>query len=789
MKKLVAFAQVLLFLVFAQGVPGASIYVSDSGTGAGTIASPASLWDALATAKSNGESDVIFLRTGTYTHDPGFLYDVSGTDATNLTLSGGWNAAYTLQSGDAALTALDGQDARRVLKIAADGAGVDIVVTLRNLAVQNGMTNEYTPGGETGYGAGIYVMRLNGSRLQLILERCLVRDNEARHVTSVGGGLYVTGGFALRDTVITGNLANNGGGAIFAGFSDPYAPTLAPTIEDCWFEANRSGPNAGSHLFTYVSPVVRNTVFKGMPGGASSGGGALNVLNSAHPVFEGCRFEGNVGNWWGGAIHLWNAGAEIRNCLFVDNHAGATGDGAGGAITTYDPAYPSPRVVNVVNSTFVANFTRGYQGTGGAIHNRRQTLNVANSVFWGNGVLAGTTTYTGAYYALRNEDSGTATISYSDIQGSLNFTYFTPGPWNMDLDPLFAAGDPDYRLQEASPCVDAGDNAAVPPGLTTDFEDDPRIFAVGDLNDPVVDMGWDEFDNSTLEFTAPAPGTVWLNDGSARTITWVCQNIAGNVRLYLWQGGRDDGHEVLEIAAAVPCADQGFTWTPPANLYDDIDFAIAMDSLFYPAIGHGVGPLVIQHLTLLSPNGGQSLVQGAAAKVTWQSGNLGPAAAVRVELYSGTTRRRTLAAAAPNTGSFSWKVSYADLPGAAYRIRISTASPHDGEDASDAAFRILPAVTLTSPNGGQIWKRGVFWGITWNYKYAPGGSVRLDLYKGGVFNRMIVASTPLGAAGKGHFLWRIPSTQTPAATYTIRVRSTKYPNCLDFSNKAFTITK
>ena len=92
MKKLLSFAQFLLSLVLVQGVMAANIYVSESGTGAGTIASPTSLWTALATAKANGEDDTVFLQTGSYTHDPAFVYDATGTDTTDLTLSGGWNA-------------------------------------------------------------------------------------------------------------------------------------------------------------------------------------------------------------------------------------------------------------------------------------------------------------------------------------------------------------------------------------------------------------------------------------------------------------------------------------------------------------------------------------------------------------------------------------------------------------------------------------------------------------------------------------------------------------------------
>ena len=71
-------------------------------------------------------------------------------------------------------------------------------------------------------------------------------------------------------------------------------------------------------------------------------------------------------------------------------------------------------------------------------------------------------------------------MTHSNVQGGLGSTGFTAGAGNINLDPLFVLGDRDYHLQETSPCVDAGSNAAVPAGLTTDFEGDPRIFACAD---------------------------------------------------------------------------------------------------------------------------------------------------------------------------------------------------------------------------------------------------------------------------------------------------------------------
>jgi hypothetical protein len=77
------------------------------------------------------------------------------------------------------------------------------------------------------------------------------------------------------------------------------------------------------------------------------------------------------------------------------------------------------------------------------------------------------------------------------------------GTGNKNADPLFVDADgPDnivgteddnLRLSAGSPCIDAGDNTAVPAGVTTDLGGRLR-FVDGDCNDTdIVDMGAYEF--------------------------------------------------------------------------------------------------------------------------------------------------------------------------------------------------------------------------------------------------------------------------------------------------------
>jgi uncharacterized repeat protein (TIGR01451 family)/LPXTG-motif cell wall-anchored protein len=93
---------------------------------------------------------------------------------------------------------------------------------------------------------------------------------------------------------------------------------------------------------------------------------------------------------------------------------------------------------------------------------------VTSCIFWGDGTEI-------------SSSFGTPQINYCDIQKGYS------GTSNINLDPLFVdSGSGNLHLRPGSPCIDKGSNAAVPSGITTDFEGDPRIL------NGTVDMGADE---------------------------------------------------------------------------------------------------------------------------------------------------------------------------------------------------------------------------------------------------------------------------------------------------------
>lgn len=768
-----------LLLGTAGTVLSADIYVTPGGTGSGTIASPTNLQAALTAAASNAQSDVIYLKKGTYSASTTFTYDVTGdagdVDA-SVTLSGGWGAGFTTRTEDPALTVLTGDDSTRVLLVDAGRSGRTVTFRLERLTVTNGYVDTGSPEGS--YGAGLLGLAdtsTPGSHgiLNVQMEDCVFREQTN---AAYGAAIYLTGSLVADGCTFAGNDSSNLAGAVYARIYNGEVPddTIPAIFTDCEFRDNTayqaSAVRVEGNALTLQHCLVHQTA--AVAGSAATSATMQSFWGTV--IMDSCEFRNNVVGMYASAIDLLGAKATIVNSLFENNHAGAGGIEGGGVITGWNYGGGAAETVTVANCTFYGN-TFGPPGYSSILDLQSpQTAAFTNCILWQNDVPA--VRPQGSTYTLRN----------SDIMSGFSLNNFQDAGNNKSDVPQFA-DTTDYHLSSGTPCVDAGDNAAIPTGTTEDFEGDPRIFSHSLAKDAVVDMGWDEFEDAELNFTTPANGAFWLNNGVAKNITWVCQNLFGNVDLYLWKGERFTGYKYLPINT-VPCSDQAYSWTIPADLADATDYAIAMDSLEYPTIGHGTG-VTIQHLRLTAPNGGQSLRQGTTAAIKWVSGNLGAGATVRIRLYKGTTAVAAgLPAAAPNTGTYSWKIPYTLAPSGDYRLRITTTSPYASDDWSDAAFSIVPAVTVTSPNGGQVWKRGTAHPITWSYTGSPGGFVRIDLYRGGVLSRNLVASAPRGAAGKGSWTWNIPTTLPAAANYTIRIRSTIYTNCFDFSNAAFRIT-
>jgi hypothetical protein len=173
---------------------------------------------------------------------------------------------------------------------------------------------------------------------------------------------------------------------------------------------------------------------------------------------------------------------------------------------------------------------------------------------------------------------------------------------------------------------------------------------------------------------------------------------------------------------------------------------------------------------------------GQTQTITWTSTAI--SGSVKIEVLrsdgSGLYISQTLAAAAPNTGSFSWLVSG---PSPHARVLISDVSHTATNSASAADFAItapLPAIQVTSPNGGENWAVGSPQTVTWT---ATGlsGTVSVDLSRDGGATFTTLGTPQVGA---GAFGW----TVTGPAASTAMIRLLQVTNGTSYSSTSGSFT-
>jgi len=202
-------------------------------------------------------------------------------------------------------------------------------------------------------------------------------------------------------------------------------------------------------------------------------------------------------------------------------------------------------------------------------------------------------------------------------------------------------------------------------------------------------------------------------------------------------------------------------------------------------------------LSVVLPNGGETWQRGTSHIVTWSySGS--PGLYVKIVLLKAGVEIGTIAASAPigsgGLGSYTWNINPSSSSvGSDYKVKISSTSQPTITDTSNNYFTLTPAgttcsITVTSPNGGETWKRGTSHTVTWSYSGSCGSYVKIMLLKAGVEVGTIKDSTSIGNGGLGSYTWNINPTGATGSNYQVKVVSLSQPTHYDTSNNYFTLT-
>jgi hypothetical protein len=289
----------------------------------------------------------------------------------------------------------------------------------------------------------------------------------------------------------------------------------------------------------------------------------------------------------------------------------------------------------------------------------------------------------------------------------------------------------------------------------------------GDTEDPVVTV------------LTPNGGETWYID-SFFDITWNATDNVGvsSIDIVL---STDGGSTYPHTIATGETNDGTYSWqvdVSPTTMarvkviaYDaamnsgedesDADFEIA----------DGTAPFV----DVLVPDGGEVWEIGAAYEIQWDAtDNIG---VVSVDVFlsrdGGSTYEDTIGIGFPNDGSCMWIAQGPPTATARAQVVAYDGAGNPGVGESEGDFEIgdntAPYVSVSSPNGGEVWDIDSFFDITWYAEDNVGVThvdILLSLDAGATFPDTIAT----GEANDGVFSWQVDCS----ASQTARIKVIAY---------------
>jgi PKD repeat protein len=306
--------------------------------------------------------------------------------------------------------------------------------------------------------------------------------------------------------------------------------------------------------------------------------------------------------------------------------------------------------------------------------------------------------------------------------------------------------------------------------------------------------------DSTITVTSPNGGESFVR-GTTNRITWSSAGSPGSaVKIELLKGST-----VVQTLQSSTENDGSYSsWTVSSSLATGSDYRIRVTSTTDPAITDTSNTYFTitgsstSTITVTSPNGGQIWQRGTSQTITWDYTGT-PGSAVKIVLLKAGTEVGTIkdsvSVGSNGKGSYTWPMALGYTTGSDFKVSVQSISQPAIKDLSNNYFTITPGtttttptITVTSPNGGQTWKRGTTQTITWDYTGTPGSTVKIVLLKAGTEVGTIKDSVSVGSSGKGSYSWTMALGYMTGSDFKVSVQSISQPAIKDLSNNYFTIT-
>ncbi len=312
---------------------------------------------------------------------------------------------------------------------------------------------------------------------------------------------------------------------------------------------------------------------------------------------------------------------------------------------------------------------------------------------------------------------------------------------------------------------------------------DYKVKITSTINASVNDTSDKNFTIPTPSFTVVSPnGTESWIRGTTQTIRWnSTENPKGYVKIELLKPNKPN-----QLIVSATLNDGSHPWLIPVAQEPRSDYKVKITSTINVSINDTSDKnftIPVPSFTVVSPNSTDSWIRGTTQTIRWNSTE-NPKGYVKIELLKPNKPNQLIVSATLNDGSHPWLILPAQVPGTDYKVKITSTANVSINGISDNSFTIpIPSITVVTPNDGESWIRGTTKTINWTSTENPRSYVRIELLKGGLFNRLIVAST----LNDGSHPWLIPGIQVSGTDYQVRITSATNISIKDSSDNNFTI--
>lgn len=252
-----------------------------------------------------------------------------------------------------------------------------------------------------------------------------------------------------------------------------------------------------------------------------------------------------------------------------------------------------------------------------------------------------------------------------------------------------------------------------------------------------------------ITLTSPMGGEDW-ETGTNHTISWTWEGIVGNVMLQYSSDGQESWNQIIASTAN----DGAYTWTIPDDVSTNCYVRISEVGDEVPAdTSAGAFEIYPPTITITAPNGGEWLNVGGLTNISWTSRGTVGDVKLSYSADNGASYT-TIEEVTANDGAYGWSIPMVNSD--SVLLKVEMVSNNSIFDVSDDVLTIsVPqAITLNSPNGGEVCSTGQDLEITWS----TGGVVSgIDIFFSGD-DGATWSSVVTNTEDDGSYTWTVPQS-------------------------------